>query len=145
MVKVDTLIFPADFFVLDMDHDSRALPILLGRPFMKTAQTKIDVSSGTLTMEFDGDIIEHNIHDPNSIDLPSVCLIDNIADAVGDPPDIDSPDEITNLPHITVLGNRPTLLTPQTQIPVSADIQGVEQEFNRPLLDPSMGESQRRR
>src|SRR6185295_13406542 len=76
LVKVDKLIFPVDFFVLDMDHDSRALPILLGRSFMKTAQTKIDVSNGTLTMEFDGDIIEHNIHDLNSIDLPSVCFID---------------------------------------------------------------------
>ncbi|KAM1485867.1 hypothetical protein ACFX2I_000127 [Malus domestica] len=37
------------------------LPILLGRPFMKTARTKIDVFKGTLTMEFDGEIINFNI------------------------------------------------------------------------------------
>ena len=126
LVKVDKLIFPADFFVLDMEHDSRVVPTLLGRPYMKTAQTKIDVSNDTLTMKFDGDIIEHNIHDLNSIDLPSVCLIDDIADVVGDPPGIDSPDEIADLSHNTVLGNRPALLTPQKQIPVSADIQVVE-------------------
>ena len=31
-------------------------PLSLGRPFMKTARTKIDVYNGTLTMEFDGEI-----------------------------------------------------------------------------------------
>ncbi|CAN6583762.1 unnamed protein product [Malus baccata var. baccata] len=60
--KVDNLIFPADFYVLEMDESDHApsLPILFGRPFMKTAWTKIDVYNGTLSMEFDGklDIIE---------------------------------------------------------------------------------------
>ncbi|CAN6695189.1 unnamed protein product [Malus baccata var. baccata] len=56
---VNHLIFLADFYVLEMEDSSHApsLPILLGRPFMKTARTKIDVFMGTLTMEFDGDII----------------------------------------------------------------------------------------
>ena len=51
---VDKLIFPVDFFVLDMEHDNQATPILLGRPFMKTAKTKLDLASGSLTLEFDG-------------------------------------------------------------------------------------------
>ena len=38
--------------------------ILLGRPFMKTAMTKIDVHAGTLTMEFDGEITNFSINDP---------------------------------------------------------------------------------
>ncbi|CAN6573190.1 unnamed protein product [Malus baccata var. baccata] len=44
VVKVNHLIFPADFYVLDMEDSvhSTSLPILLGRPFMKTARTKID-------------------------------------------------------------------------------------------------------
>ncbi|CAN6720964.1 unnamed protein product [Malus baccata var. baccata] len=52
-----------DFYVLEMEDSSHApsLPILLGRPFMKTARTKIDVFMGTLTMEFDGDIIRFNL------------------------------------------------------------------------------------
>ncbi|CAN6723534.1 unnamed protein product [Malus baccata var. baccata] len=52
-----------DFYVLEMEDLSHApsLPILLGRPFMKTARTKIDVYKGTLTMEFDGDIINFNL------------------------------------------------------------------------------------
>ena len=37
------------------------IPLLLGRPFMKTARTKIDVYNGTLTMEFDGEIVYFNI------------------------------------------------------------------------------------
>ncbi|KAM2867847.1 hypothetical protein COP2_023718 [Malus domestica] len=56
VVQVNHLIFPADFYVLEMEESDHApsLPILLGRPFMKTARTKIDVFNGTLTMEFDG-------------------------------------------------------------------------------------------
>ncbi|CAN6687821.1 unnamed protein product [Malus baccata var. baccata] len=63
LVQVNDLVFPADFYVLEMEDSghSTSLPILLGRPFMKTARTKIDVFKGTLTMEFDGDVIDFNI------------------------------------------------------------------------------------
>ncbi|CAN6723559.1 unnamed protein product [Malus baccata var. baccata] len=63
LVHVNNLIFPADFYVLDMEDSAHStpLPILLGRPFMKTATIKIDVFKGTLTMEFDGEIIDFNI------------------------------------------------------------------------------------
>nr|XP_027120338.1 uncharacterized protein LOC113737286 [Coffea arabica] len=46
LVQVDGLIFPADFYVLYMDDRSapNPSPIILGRPFLSTAQTKIDVS-----------------------------------------------------------------------------------------------------
>ncbi|CAN6557332.1 unnamed protein product [Malus baccata var. baccata] len=71
VVKVNHLIFPADFYVLEMDESDHApsLPILLGRPFMKTARTKIDVYNGTLTMEFDGEVINFNLSD--SMKYPS--------------------------------------------------------------------------
>ncbi|KAM1818556.1 hypothetical protein ACFX11_000340 [Malus domestica] len=57
LVQVNDLVVPADFYVLEMEDSSHStsLPILLGRPFMKTARTKIDVFKGTLTMEFDRD------------------------------------------------------------------------------------------
>ncbi|XP_023729289.1 uncharacterized protein LOC111876964 [Lactuca sativa] len=56
LVQVNELVFPADFYVLDMDdYESPNLSsILLGRPFLKTARKKIDVYDGTLSMEFDG-------------------------------------------------------------------------------------------
>ncbi|XP_050111755.1 uncharacterized protein LOC126590310, partial [Malus sylvestris] len=71
LVQVDHLVFPADFYVLEMDELDHApsLPILLGRPFMKTARTKIDVYSGTLSMEFDGEVVNFNLSD--SIKYPS--------------------------------------------------------------------------
>ncbi|CAN6691744.1 unnamed protein product [Malus baccata var. baccata] len=65
LVQVDHLVFPADFYVLKMDESDHApsLPILLRRPFMKTARTKIDVYSGTLFMEFDGEVVNFNLSD----------------------------------------------------------------------------------
>ncbi|CAN6570856.1 unnamed protein product [Malus baccata var. baccata] len=65
LVQVNHLVFPADFYVLEMEdlNHSPQLPILLGRPFMKTARTKIDVFKGTLTMEFDEEVIDFNISD----------------------------------------------------------------------------------
>ncbi|XP_070668931.1 uncharacterized protein [Malus domestica] len=65
LVQVNHLIFPGDFYVLEMDESDHApsLPILLGRPFMKTARTKIDVFNGTLTMEFDGEDHFDNLND----------------------------------------------------------------------------------
>ena len=46
-----------------MEDESSPNPtsILLGRPILKTAWTKIDVHDGTLTMEFDGEVICFNI------------------------------------------------------------------------------------
>ncbi|CAA0840525.1 Unknown protein, partial [Striga hermonthica] len=82
LVKVNDLVFPADFYVLSMDDkSSNSTPILLGRPFLNTAQTRIDVRQGTLTMEFDGHIIKFNIFDamkyPNACD-DSVYMLDVI-------------------------------------------------------------------
>ncbi|XP_024027178.1 uncharacterized protein LOC112093279 [Morus notabilis] len=42
MVKVDKFIFPADFIILDYEAD-RKVPIILGRPFLPTGRTLIDV------------------------------------------------------------------------------------------------------
>ncbi|XP_068321342.1 uncharacterized protein [Pyrus communis] len=61
LVHVNHLIFPVDFYMLEMEDSAHStpLPILLGRPFMKIARTKIDVFKGKLTLEFDGDIIDY--------------------------------------------------------------------------------------
>ncbi|KAD6794574.1 hypothetical protein E3N88_05470 [Mikania micrantha] len=65
LVQVNELVFPANFYVLDMEDDDapNSSSILIGRPFLKTAKTKIDVYSGTLSMEFDGEVINFNIYD----------------------------------------------------------------------------------
>ncbi|KAM1255941.1 hypothetical protein ACFX2G_030716 [Malus domestica] len=85
LVQVNQLIFPADFYILEMDESDHApsLPILLGRPFMKTARTKIDVYNGTLTMEFDGEVINFNLSD--SMKFPNEthsCFAIDVIDAL---------------------------------------------------------------
>src|ERR1044071_2047384 len=97
LIKVDKLIFPADFFILDV-CDNATAPIMLDRPFMKTSRTKIDVFNGILTMEFDGDTIEHNIHDINSITLPSVCWINAVIPPDKENPKIDLADKVLDPP-----------------------------------------------
>ncbi|KAM1216918.1 hypothetical protein ACFX2J_013148 [Malus domestica] len=83
LVQVDHLIFPADFYVLDMEDTGHSPPppLLLGRPFMKTAQTKIDVAKGEVTMAFGGDMIcfkvSEFIETPNVV--RSCCAINVIA------------------------------------------------------------------
>ncbi|XP_057803367.1 uncharacterized protein LOC131018670 [Salvia miltiorrhiza] len=50
LVKVEELIFPADFYILDMGKSKARDPVmLLGRPFLKTATTRIDYDTGKLT------------------------------------------------------------------------------------------------
>ncbi|RDY03788.1 hypothetical protein CR513_12576, partial [Mucuna pruriens] len=54
LVQVNELIFPTDFYVLDMEDETlrKRSTLVLGRPFLMTARTKIDVHAGTLSMEF---------------------------------------------------------------------------------------------
>ncbi|CAN6697874.1 unnamed protein product [Malus baccata var. baccata] len=65
---------------MDESDHSPTLPILLGRPFMKTAQTKIDVAKGSVTMAFGGDMISFNIPESvkNTNDVRFCCAIDVI-------------------------------------------------------------------
>ncbi|XP_040988944.1 uncharacterized protein LOC121236561 [Juglans microcarpa x Juglans regia] len=84
LVQINELVFPVDFYVLDMENGDQTAPILLGRSFLKTSKTKIDVHSGIFTMEFDGEIINFNIYDAMKYlgdDNPvySINVIDSIA------------------------------------------------------------------
>ncbi|XP_027124267.1 uncharacterized protein [Coffea arabica] len=65
LVKVNEFIFPANFYIVDMNDDNSAnlAVLLLGRPFMSMAWTKIDVHEGTLSVEFDNETIIFNIFD----------------------------------------------------------------------------------
>ncbi|XP_051142867.1 uncharacterized protein LOC127259531 [Andrographis paniculata] len=76
LVQVNELIFPVDFYILDM-HDAHCFnppPLLLGRHFMCTAGTKIDVKKGTLNLEFDGEEFHFNIFNPVKCHVESESL-----------------------------------------------------------------------
>ncbi|XP_062151973.1 uncharacterized protein LOC133860367 [Alnus glutinosa] len=84
LVQINDSVFPTDFYVLDMENGDQTTPILLGKPFLKTSKTKVDVHNGTLTMEFDGEIVKFNIYDamkyPGDDNLVySIDIIDSLA------------------------------------------------------------------
>ncbi|CAN6697888.1 unnamed protein product [Malus baccata var. baccata] len=118
VVQVDNLIFPADFYVLEMENSPNVtpLPILLGRPFMKTARTKIDVLKGTLTMEFDGEIINFKISEAMKFpkDDHSCFSIDVLDELAQDYLDMlqDDPLETTIAQG---LGTKPNLAVPKDE------------------------------
>ena len=49
LVTVGKFVFPVDFIILDMEADSQ-VPLLLGRPFLATGATLIDMQKGVLTL-----------------------------------------------------------------------------------------------
>ena len=60
MVKVGDFTFPADFVVLDMKYDVK-IPIILGRPFFKTARALFDFAEGCLVLRHNEDKISFQI------------------------------------------------------------------------------------
>jgi len=79
LVKIDSLVIPCDFYILDMEHDScdssNNTPILFGRPFLKTANAKIDCGKDTLSMEVGDEKIEFNFHDAMTYPYSNVYSI----------------------------------------------------------------------
>ncbi|XP_019059045.1 PREDICTED: uncharacterized protein LOC109117037 [Tarenaya hassleriana] len=78
-LKVGNFYIPVDFVVLDMDEDSK-VPIILGRPFLNTADAVIHVRAGTLTMKIGDETVEFtmdkNLKQPSSTE--SACFINTL-------------------------------------------------------------------
>ncbi|GKB66149.1 uncharacterized protein Tco_0927561, partial [Tanacetum coccineum] len=88
-MNVKDLVFPTDFYVVDMGNEnhSNTPSILLWRPFLKTTRTNICAHKGTLTMEFDGQLIKFNIYDSmkypgNEYSVFSIDVIDSLVQKV---------------------------------------------------------------
>ncbi|XP_024022975.1 uncharacterized protein LOC112092050 [Morus notabilis] len=60
LVRVDKFIFLVDFIVLDYEPD-KEVPIILGRPFLATGRTLIDVQKGELTMRVHDEQVTFNV------------------------------------------------------------------------------------
>ncbi|GJZ07853.1 reverse transcriptase domain-containing protein [Tanacetum coccineum] len=61
-VKVGTFYFPADFVVVDYDADPR-VPLILGRPFLRTARALIDVHGEKMTLRHDDQSVTFKVGD----------------------------------------------------------------------------------
>ena len=60
VVTIQTFVFPADFVVIDMEEDSK-VPLILGRLFLRTARTLIDVESGKIILRFHDEKVEFDM------------------------------------------------------------------------------------
>src|SRR4051812_15727306 len=76
LVKVDKFIFPIDLIVLDMEED-KSIPLILGRPFLATAQTLINGAGRKLKIRISDQKVEFNNFKSNKIpkDINSFCSI----------------------------------------------------------------------
>ncbi|GJW36807.1 reverse transcriptase domain-containing protein, partial [Tanacetum coccineum] len=59
-VKVGKFHYPADFVVVDFDADPR-VPLILGRPFLRTARALIDVYGEEITLRYNDEAITFNV------------------------------------------------------------------------------------
>ncbi|XP_068498132.1 uncharacterized protein [Phaseolus vulgaris] len=60
LVKVDKVLFPVNFVVMDIEEDAE-VPLILGRPFMKTAKVRIDVDKGKLKVCVQDEEVSFNV------------------------------------------------------------------------------------
>ena len=60
LIRVVKFVFPVDFIILDFEAD-REVPIILGRPFLATRRTLIDVQKGELTMRVNDQEVTFNV------------------------------------------------------------------------------------
>jgi len=122
LVQVNELVFPADFYVMNMGDAYHDIPILLGKPFLKIARTKIDVHEGASTMEFDGEVIKFNIFDamrfPTHVNyVYALDIIDELSQDIYD------------------LSNEDEFLTVITKSLDHAEFQKVSYQINDDLLE----------
>lgn len=80
LVQVDNLIIHVDFVIMEMNTEQDKYCeslILLGRPFMATTRTVIDVHSGKLSMTVLGETIQFEVFNVNHIhdDKIDECLL----------------------------------------------------------------------
>ena len=85
LVKVNDLVFPATFVILDMAEDED-MPVLLGRPFLATGRALIDVERGELMLRFQDDQVSFNIFEAmkHRTENPQCYRVDVVDEIVED-------------------------------------------------------------
>ncbi|RDY06033.1 hypothetical protein CR513_10053, partial [Mucuna pruriens] len=82
LVQVNELIFPTNFYVLNMEDEKsgKGSTLILGQPLLITGRTKIDVHVGTLSMEFGDYLVQFNIFEAMKHPTKDHSLFGNIID-----------------------------------------------------------------
>ncbi|XLR58252.1 hypothetical protein S83_008924, partial [Arachis hypogaea] len=84
IVKVGPFAFPTDFVVLEMEEHKSAT-LILGRPFLATGRTLIDVQKGEITLRVNEDEFKLNVvkamqHPDTSDDCLGIDIIDSLVE-----------------------------------------------------------------
>ncbi|GJR37516.1 reverse transcriptase domain-containing protein [Tanacetum coccineum] len=120
-VKVGTFFFPADFVVVDYIADPQ-VPLIIGRPFLRTARALIDVHGEQMTFRHDDQSITFKVGDTKTL---STNFIENRS---GNPTPTSEPIVSTFSPALTPFGYNDFLLEKTdaflaiTDEPISSEI-----------------------
>jgi hypothetical protein len=90
LIKMDKFYFPMDFIMLDTEPIQvigSEIPMILGRPFLATANALINCRLGVMKISFGNMTVELNIYDQ----MNQVCLIKEILDEVIEESSIEDP------------------------------------------------------
>ncbi|GJY66944.1 reverse transcriptase domain-containing protein, partial [Tanacetum coccineum] len=153
-LKVRKFYFPADFVVLDLIADPR-VPLILRRPFLRTAQALIDVYEGEITLRNDDQSLTLKCGDAPSISynnlesLKKVDLIDVTCEiysqevlgfsdfvAYNNPSPYYDPIVSTSSPTLTPFEESDFLLFEEADAFIAIDDQPVSPVFNATYYDP---------
>ncbi|GJZ59351.1 reverse transcriptase domain-containing protein [Tanacetum coccineum] len=153
-VKVGKFYFPADFVVLDFIADPR-VPLILGRPFLRTAHALIDVYEGEIILRNDDQTLTLKCGDTPSISynnfesLKKVDLIDvtceeysqevlDFSDSVayGNPSPGYDPIVSNSSPTLTPFEESDFLLFEEADAFIAIDDEQTSPEINAMYYDP---------
>ncbi|GJY52885.1 reverse transcriptase domain-containing protein [Tanacetum coccineum] len=153
-VKVGKFYFPADFVVLDFIADPR-VPLILGRPFLRTAHALIDVYEGEIILRNDDQSLTLKCGDAPSLSynnlesLKKVDLIDvtceeysqevlGFSDSVAynNPSPYYDPIVSTSSPTLTPFDESDFLLFEEADAFIAIDDEPVSPVFNATYYDP---------
>jgi len=85
LIKVNELVFPADFVILDMAEDEH-ITLLLGRTFLGIGRALIDVELGELMLRFQNEQVMFNIFEAmtHRTENPQCYRVDVVDEIVED-------------------------------------------------------------
>jgi hypothetical protein len=89
IIKVDKFFFPVDFIVLDTEpvpHPEKLIPVILGRPFLATANACINCQTGVMKISFGNMKVRLNIFNAfqHALDQNECFFVDHIEEYVED-------------------------------------------------------------
>ncbi|GJT59210.1 reverse transcriptase domain-containing protein [Tanacetum coccineum] len=129
-VKVGKFYFPADFVVLDFIADPR-VPLILGRPFLRTAHALIDVYEGEITLRNDDQslTLKCDIHSQEVLGFSDSVAYNN-------PSPYFDPIVSTSSPTLTPFDESDFLLFEEADAFIAIDDEPVSPVFNATYYDP---------